>query len=542
MWKKKPTRREFIKLASITAASMTLGCLSNKFVNKLAEEGKNPEDYPVVVIGSGIGGLASAVYLSKAGFPVTVIEQHNIPGGYATAFQRGDYNFDVSLHFFGIREDIYNELGLEGKVKRIPIEYTGRVITKDRDFILPRSGVEGSIKFAGTRFPDEKEGIRDFYKYCMVVSEEVNRFGKNMETSYVFWPFMPIQYPRMWELRKMSFSDVMDKYIKNKRAQSSISFGLCAMMGLPPSQMSGFMGALLMGNMLNSKLYYFKSRSQDLSNGLVRVIEEHKGKIIYEKTVNKILTKDNRVTAVQTEDGTTYPAKIVVSNANAPDTFGKFLADNKKAKKYMETLVQYKPSISSFMVWLGLKGELRGRVPGHSVAIASGYDVETDFQNFLSCNADKCPVMLAVYDNYYKGYSKPGTSTLTILILSGYEPWRRFEKDYFAGNKKEYNREKLRIARTLIKRVEQKAIPGLSSMIQVMEASTPLTNIAFTKNPEGAIYGYPPRMDNAFMNRIKNSTPIEGLYLSSGWGNYWGSYSGGIMNGRDVFRLVMKDI
>ena len=79
-------------------------------------------------------------------------------------------------------------------------------------------------------------------------------------------------------------------------------------------------------------------------------------------------------------------------------------------------------------------------------------------------------------------------------------------------------------------------------MIQVMEAATPLTNITYTKNPEGAIYGYPPSTKNAYMNRVKNSTPIDGLYLSSGWGYNPGSYYGGIMNGRDVCRLVMKDI
>jgi prolycopene isomerase len=79
-------------------------------------------------------------------------------------------------------------------------------------------------------------------------------------------------------------------------------------------------------------------------------------------------------------------------------------------------------------------------------------------------------------------------------------------------------------------------------MIKVMEAATPLTNITYTKNPEGAIYGYPPTTNNAFSNRITNSTPVEGLYLSSGWGTFLGSYYGGIMNGRDVCRLVMKDI
>jgi len=539
---KETTRREFIKMASIAASMTTIGCMSSKFVNKLAEEGKNPSDYPVVVIGSGMGGLASAVYLSKAGFPVTVIEQHNVPGGYATAFKRGDFNFDVSLHFFGLPEDIYQELGLEGKVERIPLDLKRRLISKDEDITIPKLSPEQLITALIERYPNEKDGIRNYFEFCFAVFDELTRFGKKMESGSIFLPSMPLQYPKMWSLRNISLSDLQNKYIKDPMIMKFLNSGSCSIYGLPPSQLSGLMGAASTGIFFKSQFYYFKSRSQDLSNGLASVIKDNKGVLVYNKTVNKIFTDNNRVTGVQIDDGKVYPAKIVVSNANAPDTFGKFLSDNKKAQKHMEKLAQYKPSISSFLIWLGLKGEFYGKGSEQSIFIDSGYDIETDFKNYLACNAEKTPIIIALYDNYYKGYSRPGTSTLTIMILSGYEPWRRFEKDYFSGNKEEYNREKMRIAQTLIKRVEEKAIPGLSSMIQVMEAATPLTNITYTKNPEGAIYGYPPNTKNAYMNRVKNSTPIDGLYLSSGWGYNPGSYYGGIMNGRDVCRLVMKDI
>jgi prolycopene isomerase len=542
MWQEKPTRREFIMLASMAAASMAIGCVSDKFVNKLVEDGKNPKDYPVVIIGSGIGGLASAVYLSKAGFPVTVIEQHNVPGGYATAFKRSDFNFDVSLHFFSLPEDIYKELGLDGKVERIPLDFTRRIIGKDYDVLLPRLGPEQLIAALSERYPNEKVGIRSYYEFCFALVDELTRFTKKIETGFVFLPFMPLQYPKMWSLRDISLADLLNKYIKDPMIIKNLTAGICGIFGLPPSQLSGMVGAASTGIMVNDKFYYFKSRSQDLSNGLASVIKDNKGTLIYGKAVNKILADNNRVTGVQTDDGKVYPAKIVVSNANAPDTFGEFLSDNKEAQKHMEQLARYKPSISSFLIWLGLKGEFHGKRSEQSIYIDSGNDIETDFKNYLACNAEKTPIIIALYDNYYKGYSKPGTSTLTIMILSGYEPWRRFEKDYFAGNKEEYNREKMRIAQTLIKRVEEKAIPGLSSMIRVMEAATPLTNITYTKNPEGAIYGYPPSTYNAYMNRLKNSTPIDGLYLSSGWGYNSGSYYGGIMNGRNVYRLVMKDI
>ncbi len=62
---------------------------------------------------------------------------------------------------------------------------------------------------------------------------------------------------------------------------------------------------------------------------------------------------------------------------------------------------------------------------------------------------------------------------------------------------------------------EKWAIPSLSSMIDVMEAATPLTNIRYTDNPEGAIYGYEQSMDNAYMTRLEQRTPFKGLYLAS---------------------------
>jgi len=59
----------------------------------------------------------------------------------------------------------------------------------------------------------------------------------------------------------------------------------------------------------------------------------------------------------------------------------------------------------------------------------------------------------------------------------GYEPWRPFESDYFAGQKDAYRKEKSTITEMLINQVEEKLIPGLKSMIEVKESATPLTNV-----------------------------------------------------------------
>ena len=56
--------------------------------------------FDAVVIGSGTGGLSAALSLATAGKKILLLEQHNMPGGCATSFVRGRFEFDASLHEF----------------------------------------------------------------------------------------------------------------------------------------------------------------------------------------------------------------------------------------------------------------------------------------------------------------------------------------------------------------------------------------------------------------------------------------------------------
>jgi prolycopene isomerase len=78
-------------------------------------------------------------------------------------------------------------------------------------------------------------------------------------------------------------------------------------------------------------------------------------------------------------------------------------------------------------------------------------------------------------------------------------------------------------------------------MIEESDAGTPLTNIRFTGNCGGAIYGYEQAMNNTFINRIDNRTPISNLYLASAWSSPGGGFTGAMRSGQKAWRAIVKD-
>ena len=502
-------------------------------------------DYDAVVIGSGLGGLSCAAAFARQGFKPLVIEQHDKVGGFATAFSRpGGFTFDVSLHSttVGQRDGAFNLIGGFPEITDVefkPHPHLFRAIYPGHDVRVQQRDPAAFVATLSSLFPDEKAGIAGLFDDMAGLAEDIDRLQN--AKGQVDMSRFPVDFPRLARFHQSTWGQMMDSRIKDPKLKAVLS-SQWGYYGLPPSKLSCFYYAMPFMGYLRGGGFYPKGRSQDISDAFARFIESRGGKILLRTKVEKILATNGVASGVATADKKKYTARVVVSNASPFATLGQMIDDQALVADYLAQCRQYSVSLSSFQVFLGLKEDLVRKVgiADSEVFYEPSYDPDSSYAGALKADVENGGVFVTLYDNIYDGYSPAGRNTINIMNLQGYDHWERFAKDYHAGEKREYRKEKERIAEVLIRRAERILLPGLSSAIEVKEIGTPLTNVRYTGHHRGAIYGWDQTVNNSGSVRVGHGTPIKNLYLAGAWSRPGHGYGAVIPSGLECFGEIMR--
>ncbi len=133
----------------------------------------------IVIVGSGLGGLTSAAYLSREGFPVLLIDKNEKCGGLLNSFNYEGFVFDVgarSLENSGIIKPLLKDLEIDMELLESPVS-----IGIESD-IFAINNVEDIIKYKLLlikKFPENEKEIEKIFKV-------VKKITKSMDIIYGF--------------------------------------------------------------------------------------------------------------------------------------------------------------------------------------------------------------------------------------------------------------------------------------------------------------------------------------------------------------------
>jgi all-trans-retinol 13,14-reductase len=536
-------RRGFLTSLLAGIPLMTLDW--DSFPRGAQEAGRKDDEYDAVIIGAGLGGLSCGAAFARQGFRPLVIEKHVRAGGYATTFQRpGGFVFDASLHSTtvgernGVRDLLPGFPEIKG-LEFVPHKTLYRAIYPDYDIRVPGRDLPGYIRDLASKFPEEKAGIEGLFGDMQGLASDINRYSA--AGGRVDMARFVQDYPSLAKTFGKTWGAMVDARVTNPKLKAIVS-ALWGYYGLPPSRLSPYYYALPTIGYLQEGGYYPVGKSQKISDAFVAFIEERGGKVLLKTRVEKILVKNGAAHGVRTADGWEFTGKVVVSNANAPDTFKKMIDEPDLVKATLARMEKLSISLSTFQIFLGLKKDLvrETGLKDTEIFYNTGYDIEEEYKATLRGELTNPGFGATLYDNLYQGYSPAGKNTLSIMTLMGYAPWEKYEADYFAGKKDAYRAEKNRMADILIDQVEKVLVPGLRKAIEIREVATPLTNVRYTANARGAIYGWDQTLDNSGPSRFPQRTPVKNLYLAGAWTNPGGGYGAVIPSGLLCFAEIMK--
>ncbi len=454
---------------------------------------KGDNEYDVIVIGSGIGGLTCSALLSKRGYKVLVLEQHYQVGGYCSSFMRGGFIFNVGVeNVSGIWEKgpityLLEELGL--KKDELFVKNRIRYIFKGRKF--DASSLEEFTKNLSEIFPDEKENIYAFFDDAEKAYEEcykdieygtplpawliVKVYGKRKLLNY------PKEHPHFFEWMNKTYKQKLDEFFTNEDLKTLLC-ALIGYLGTKPEETPASSALTAVVSYYIHGGYFPKGGAQNFANALKKVIESYGGKVLVRHRVDEILVENGEVKGVKVGDKI-FRSPIVVANANAKTTLLELVGVKNLDRKFVEYIKSLKMSPSCFLVSLGVDMNL------------------SEYPTLIE-NLDE-EISIVINSNADQSLAPKGKASVTILTGANYH-------DFPERETKEYLEKKKGFTETLIKKAE-KVIPDLSKHILVQDAATPKTFERYTSMPEGAIYSFDQSIGT---KRPYFKTPIKGLYLA----------------------------
>jgi phytoene desaturase len=330
-----------------------------------------------IVIGAGIGGIATAARLARNGYSVTVLEKNETAGGRCNQIAQDGHRFDIGPTLFlmpEVWEETFASLGekMSNHLDLRRIDPTYKVYFDDGLQLELTSNIgdmqtqlEAVEKTAFTGFLNY---IAEGAKHYKISLEKF--VGRNFFSIFDYFSLKNL--PLIFKLKALDkHYRNTGRFFKDERLKAAFTFQNMYL-GLSPYDAPATY-SLLQYTELAEGVWYPMGGMYAGIQALVKVAEKLGVKFIFNAPVKKLKPNGENVLGAVLEDGRTFSADIYIGNADLPYIYKELLPDPVEAKKLDEKLY----TCSTIMFYWGVDKQYP-QIAHHNVFLGGDYKASFD--------------------------------------------------------------------------------------------------------------------------------------------------------------------
>ena len=312
----------------------------------------------IIIIGAGMGGLATALRLRQRGFRVTVFEKQARPGGRSNVLEEAGFRADTGPTIMVMKEafeEMYQSIGqdMHQRLELVKLDPNYRIYYHDGTTLDLYSDMAKLAQAVNRIQPDSAEQLFRF------IGESARKYELGMD-------FVDRNYDRITELANPTaglrllqtrahqnlYQQVARFFNHNDKLTKAFSFH-SMFLGLSPFDALAMYSLITYAD-LALGMWFPMGGIYSIIEDMLQLCEEMGVEIHNNSPVEKIHVENGGVTAVRLTNGEIIPADLVVSNADLPYTY-KYLVDKSYRRKYTDkTLDKMQYACSGYILFLGV--------------------------------------------------------------------------------------------------------------------------------------------------------------------------------------------
>ena len=459
--------------------------------------------YDSVIIGSGLGGLVTAVLLARFGRKVCVIEKNNQYGGNLQTFVRDKEILDTGVHYIGglgEGENLYKYFDYLGimqdlAIQRMDIDEYDRISFEGDPINYPHAqGYDNFINQLLPYFPEEEEALRN---YCKKIQEICNSFPMyNLRKSFGFNE----------TVLGTSLKSFLDELTDNELLKA-VLVGSNFLYVAKAESTPLYVHALTINSYIQSAWRCINGGSQ-IAKLLIRQLRKYGGDILKNKEVIAVEMEDQLIKAVRTDDQQLIYANEFVSNINLRHTFA-MLPERFQKQAYVKRIHSLPLSPSVFSVYIVCKDDL---IPYQNYNIYHYKNIKSVWYDH-----DQSPLVISMSRN---DQDQTFCSTMTVMCYMTAAEVQQWDESFnrsiiqqLSTRGDSYEAFKTAKANQIIEEL-QHLFPNIKDAIRSVHTSSPLTYRDFIGAEEGNMYGYLKEHQYPLNSLISTKTKVKNLFLT----------------------------